>query len=89
MELFEEACEALRGLVPPELGPFRHKTHRYGTKIWFGTEAPPKEHFEAQVVGVRDVPPSNSLNSLEFRSCSTRLPRGSLRCAAATTFVPR
>jgi hypothetical protein len=56
VELFEEVCEALRGLVPPELGTFRHKTHRYGTKVWFGAEAPPKEHYEAQVVGARDVP---------------------------------
>ena len=61
MELFEEVCEALRGLVPPELGTFRHKTHRYGTKIWFGPEAPPKEHYEAQVVGVRDVPEAEVL----------------------------
>ena len=61
MELFEEVCEALRGLVPLELGTFRHKTHRYGTKIWFGPEAPPKEHYEAQVVGVRDVPEAEVL----------------------------
>jgi hypothetical protein len=61
VELFEEVCEALRGLVPPELGTFRHKTHRYGTKIWFGPEAPPKEHYEAQVVGVRDVPEAEVL----------------------------
>jgi hypothetical protein len=61
VELFEEACEALRGLVPPELGEFRHKTHRYGTKIWFGPEAPPKEHYEAQVVGKRDVPEAEFL----------------------------
>ncbi|HEY8060940.1 MAG TPA: hypothetical protein VID94_19390 [Acidimicrobiales bacterium] len=61
MELFEEVCEALRGLVPPELGTFRHKTHRYGTKIWFGPEAPPKEHYEAQVVGARDVPEAEVL----------------------------
>ena len=56
MELFDEVCEALRGLVPAELGTFRHKTHRYGTKIWFGPAPPPKEHYEAQVVGARDVP---------------------------------
>ena len=61
MELFEEVCEALRGLVPAELGTFRHKTHRYGTKIWFGAEAPPKEHYEAQVVGARDVPEAEVL----------------------------
>jgi hypothetical protein len=56
VELFEEVCEALRGLVPSELGEFHHRTHRYGTKIWFGPEAPPKEHYEAQVVNKRDVP---------------------------------
>jgi hypothetical protein len=56
VELFEEVCEALRGLVPVELGPFRHRTHRYGTKVWFGGETPPREHYEAQVVGARDVP---------------------------------
>ena len=61
MELFEEVCEALRGLVPPELGAFRHRTHRYGTKIWFGPETPPKEHYEAQVVGKRDVPEAEVL----------------------------
>jgi hypothetical protein len=61
MELFEEVCEALRGLVSPELGEFRHKTHRYGTKIWFGPEAPPKEHYEAQVVGARDVPEAEAV----------------------------
>jgi hypothetical protein len=61
VELFEEVCEALRGLVPPELGTFRHKTHRYGTKIWFGPVAPPKEHYEAQVVGARDVPEAEVL----------------------------
>jgi len=61
MELFEEVCEALRGLVPPELGTFRHKTHRYGTKIWFGPATPPKEHYEAQVLGARDVPQAEVL----------------------------
>ena len=61
MELFEEVCEALRGLVPPELGPFRHRTHRYGTKVWFGPETPPKEHYEAQVIGKRDVPEAEVL----------------------------
>ncbi len=55
MELFEEVCEALRGLVPAELGEFRHKTHRYGTKIWFGPPDAPREHYEAQVVGAKHV----------------------------------
>jgi hypothetical protein len=55
MELFEEVVEAVRGLVPRELGEFRHRTHRYGTKIWFGEADPPREHYEAQVIGAQDV----------------------------------
>ncbi len=55
MELFEEVAEALRGLVPAELGVFHHRTHRYGTKVWFDADTPPREHYEAQVVGARDV----------------------------------
>jgi hypothetical protein len=61
VELFEEVCEALRAVVPPELGEFHHRTHRYGTKVWFGPEAPPKEHYEAQVVGKKDVPAAEVL----------------------------
>jgi hypothetical protein len=55
MELFDEVTEALRGLLPGELGPLRHRTHRYGTKVWFGPEQPPKEHYEAQVIGADHV----------------------------------
>ena len=61
MDLFEEVCEALRGLVSPELGEFHHRTHRYGTKGWFGPATPPKEHYEAQVVGTREVPEAEYL----------------------------
>jgi hypothetical protein len=56
VELFDEVCEALRAAVPADLGEFHHKTHRYGTKVWFGPATPPKEHYEAQVVGKREVP---------------------------------
>jgi hypothetical protein len=61
MDLFEEVCEALRAAAPPELGDFHHKTHRYGTKVWFGPATPPKEHYEAQVVGSREVPEAEYL----------------------------
>lgn len=50
MQLFEEVAEAVRGLAPTELGVFHHRTHRYGTKIWFGDPDPPREHYEAQVI---------------------------------------
>jgi len=49
--LFDEVGEALRGFAPPELGEYHHRAHRYGVKVWFGPTTPPREHYEAQVVG--------------------------------------
>lgn len=60
-ELFEEVGDAVRGLAPPELGPVHLRAHRYGIKVWFGTEKPTREHYEAQVVGARDVPEARTL----------------------------
>ena len=54
--LFDEVGEALRSLVPVELGPVRRRSHRYGVKAWFGGEKPTRVHYEAQVVGARHVP---------------------------------
>jgi hypothetical protein len=53
--LFDEVADALRGMVPPELGVLRHRAHRYGIKVWFGTEKPTREHYEAQVIGATHV----------------------------------
>ncbi|MEL7209639.1 MAG: hypothetical protein AAGK32_15620 [Actinomycetota bacterium] len=61
MELFEEVAEAVRGLVDGSAGPMRHRTHRYGTKIWFGDPEPPREHYEAQVIGAGQVPEAEVL----------------------------
>jgi hypothetical protein len=49
--LFEEVADALRGLVPPDLGDVRSRAHRYGIKVWFDTDKPTREHYEAQVIG--------------------------------------
>jgi hypothetical protein len=38
-------------MVPEALGDLRCTNHRYGVKVWFGRDAPPREHYEAQVVG--------------------------------------
>jgi hypothetical protein len=51
LPIFDEVGEALRGLAPTELGEYHHRAHRYGVKVWFGAAAPPREHYEAQVVG--------------------------------------
>jgi hypothetical protein len=51
LSLFEEVAEALRGLLSSDLGHVRLRWHRYGIKVWFGPERPPREHYEAQVIG--------------------------------------
>lgn len=38
-------------MAPTELGEFHHRAHSYGVKVWFGPATPPREHYEAQVVG--------------------------------------
>lgn len=59
--LFEEVAEALRGLLPPELGTPRQRARRYGIKVWFGPSAPEREHYEAQVIGAAHVPDATTL----------------------------
>ena len=59
--MFEAVAQILRGLVPDELGALRQHVHRYGIKVWFDTEKPPREHYEAQVVGAKDVPEAEIL----------------------------
>ncbi len=54
-QLFEEVGDALRGMLPPDLGELRLRVRRYGIKVWFGPAEPPREHYEAQVVGADAV----------------------------------
>ncbi|MEY2433033.1 MAG: hypothetical protein QOC92_2758 [Acidimicrobiaceae bacterium] len=53
--LFDEIGEAVRGLTAPDLGIVRFRAHRYGVKLWFDSDAPPREHYEAQVIGAKEV----------------------------------
>ena len=55
LSLFDEVADLVRGLVPAELGEFRERHHRYGIKVWFGPVTPPREHYEAQVIGAKYV----------------------------------
>jgi hypothetical protein len=34
---------------------------RYGIKVWFGPSEPPREHYEAQVIGARGVKSAKTL----------------------------
>jgi hypothetical protein len=63
MELspFEAAGALLAGMVPSELGDVRCFAHRYGIKVWFDAEKAPREHYEAQVLGAKDVPTAKIL----------------------------
>ena len=54
--LFDEVGEAVRGLMDPKLGMVHFRAHRYGVKLWFDTDAAPRAHYEAQVIGARHVP---------------------------------
>jgi hypothetical protein len=56
LQLFDEVGEVLRGLVPGDLGELRCRHHRYGIKVWFDTDKPTREHYEAQVIGAKHVP---------------------------------
>ena len=59
--LFEEVADALRGFASDELGPLHSSHHRYGIKVWRGAVKPPREHYEAQVVGREQAPGAQQL----------------------------
>jgi hypothetical protein len=59
--LFDDVGDALRGMLPSSLGALHQRAHRYGIKVWFDEATPPKEHYEAQVIGARHVPDATVL----------------------------
>jgi hypothetical protein len=61
LPLFDQVAEALRGLLPPELGDARIHARRWGIKVWFGKATPDRVHYEAQVVGPREEPEAEML----------------------------
>lgn len=59
--LFDEVADTVRNLLPGELGAPRLRIRRYGLKLWFGAEAPTRDHYEAQVISPRHVPEATVL----------------------------
>jgi hypothetical protein len=55
-ELFDEVAEVVLGGTPIELGRVRCRSGSGGVKVWFDEDKPPREHYEAQLLGVKDVP---------------------------------
>lgn len=54
--LFGEVAEVVLGITPDDLGTVRCRAHSAGVKVWFVDGKPPREHYEAQLLGVKDVP---------------------------------
>jgi hypothetical protein len=54
--MFDEVAEVVRGVTPAELGDVHCRAHTGGVKVWFGEGKAPREHYEAQLLGVKDVP---------------------------------
>jgi hypothetical protein len=55
--LFEDAAAVLPSMIPESLGRLLVEPRRWGLKAWFGAAGrAPKLHYEAQLVGARDVP---------------------------------
>lgn len=55
LPLFDQVADVVRSLTPEELGELRLRTHRRGIKVWFDSEKPPREHYEAQLLARRHV----------------------------------
>lgn len=61
LPLFDQVADVVRSLTPEELGELKMTTHRRGIKVWFDTEKPPREHYEAQLLARRHVDGSDGM----------------------------
>lgn len=53
--LFAEVGQLVRTMVPDGVGDVRIRSHRRGVKVWFDTEKPTREHYEAQIMPGRYI----------------------------------
>ncbi|MBX3285004.1 MAG: hypothetical protein KF703_06645 [Actinobacteria bacterium] len=53
--MFDQVADAVRGLVPADLGSFHAQARRWGLKAWFDADECPKVHYEAQVISPKHV----------------------------------
>ena len=53
--LFDQVGDLVRAMAPEDLGALKLRSHRRGLKVWFDTDKPPREHYEAQVLARRHV----------------------------------
>ncbi len=61
LPLFDEVADLVRTMVPTDLGMVRTRSHRRGVKLWFDTDKPGREHYEAQLLSRRHVDDSDGM----------------------------
>jgi hypothetical protein len=61
LSVFEAVGALLPGMLPDGLGDVHQYAHKYGIKVWFDSAKPTREHYEAQVIGAKDVPEAKVL----------------------------
>lgn len=61
LPLFDQVGDLVRAMTPEDLGALKLRSHRRGLKVWFDTEKPPREHYEAQVLARRHVDGTDGL----------------------------
>ncbi len=61
LPLFDEVADLVHTMVPDQLGTLRTRSHRRGLKLWFDTEKPGREHYEAQLLSRRHVDDSDGM----------------------------
>ena len=49
--LFDQVGEVVRGSAPRAAAELRVQVRPGGVKVWYGDAAPPREHYEAQIIG--------------------------------------
>lgn len=67
--LFDQVAEVIRGSAPRPAGPgageLRVRVRPGGVKVWYGDAAPPREHYEAQIIAA-DIVPDARVRALEI-----------------------
>ncbi|MEU6040394.1 hypothetical protein ABZ801_33810 [Actinomadura sp. NPDC047616] len=64
-ELFDQVGEVVRGSAPRTAGELRVQVRPSGVKVWYGDAAPPREHYEAQIVAA-DIVTDARVRALEI-----------------------
>lgn len=54
-DLFDQVDDIVRSLSACDVDRMRTRAHRYGIKLWFNDEKPTRLHYEAQMLGRKNI----------------------------------